>query len=153
MLADDNDFFLIRRRGITAENNAVEGYGQFVVTGTATFTALDYNTYGAIGLSGNSPWVCNGTSDAAFANWQASCSGDSHGQKLSSINVSSSTGQPQAGSGLIGNCLNLTSAATGNLAPLAFDANGSPRPSVAAWTCGALNASTPAANTHAPPLI
>jgi hypothetical protein len=126
--------------GITAENNATENYGQYVVTGTASFTKLDYNLYGAIGTSGNSPWVCNGTNDAGFANWQSSCGGDSHGNKIASLGVNSSTGVPNAGSGLIGVGVNLTSLCTGNLVPLCSDINGNGRPSSGAWTVGAVNA-------------
>lgn len=136
---------------ISAENNAIEGYGQYVVVGASpntTFTTLDYNIYGAIGMSGNAPWVWGASNETTFANWQSASSGDSHGQKVSSIRISSSTGTPNTGSPLIGACVNLTSIATGNLAPLALDFNGNPRPSVAAWDCGALNYI--ASTTHAP---
>jgi len=134
--------------GITAENNATENYGQYVVTGTASFTTLDYNFYGAIGTSGNSPWVCNGTNDATFANWKSSCGGDSHGNKLTSLGVNSSTGVPTGGSGLIGVGVNLTSLCTGNLVPLCSDLNGNARPSSGAWTAGALNQSIPPAGMN-----
>jgi hypothetical protein len=126
---------------IISENNATENYGQYVVTGsTATFTTLDYNFYGAIGTSGNSPWVCGATNDATFANWQSSCGGDSHGNKLTSLGVNSSTGVPNAGSGLIGVGVNLTSLCSGNLIPLCSDINGNGRPPSGAWTVGAINA-------------
>ena len=43
--------------GITFENNVLQNYGQYVVAqpGT-TFTVIDYNTYGSIGVSGNAAW-------------------------------------------------------------------------------------------------
>ena len=127
--------------GQVIENNAIENYGQYVTsTASATFTTLDYNFYGAIGMSGNSPWVCNGNNDANFAAWQASCSGDSHGGKLTSLGVNTSTGVPNVGSGLLGVGVNLTSLCTGNLVPLCSDLNGNARPSGGAWTVGALNA-------------
>src|SRR5579863_2407 len=140
---------------ITAENNAIENYGQYVVTGaSATFTTLDYNFYGGIGMSGNSPWQCGASGDANFAAWQSSCSGDTHGGKLSSLGVNSSTGAPNIGSGLLGVGVNLSSSASGNLAPLQNDINGIPRPASGAWPVGAVslvgNAPTP---TNAPIII
>lgn len=124
---------------VTFENNAIEKYGQYVVTGSsATFSTLDYNTYGAIGLSGNSPWQFGATGDATFANWQSTSGGDSHGQKVSSLNVNAS-GAPNAGSPLLGVGNNLTSLCTGNLTPLCSDINGIGRPSSGAWAVGAFN--------------
>lgn len=126
---------------IVCENNAMENYGQYVVTGsTATFTTLDFNSYGAIGISGNSPWQFGATGANTFASWQTASSGDAHGQKLASLGVNGSTGVPNSNSGLVGAGTNLTSLCTGNLAPLCFDKNGQARPSVGNWTSGALNA-------------
>jgi hypothetical protein len=128
--------------GIVAENNANEGYGQFVVAGGTgtTFTTLDYNFYGAIGISGNAPWVLGSTNISTFATWKTDTGGDAHGGKLTSLNVNSS-GVPQVGSGLIGVGVNLTSLCSGNLIPLCADINGNGRPTVGAWTVGALNPS------------
>lgn len=129
--------------GLVYENNAIENYGQYVVTGsTASFTTLDYNSYGGIGLSGNSPWQFGATGDNTFAAWQTSSSGDTHGQKLTSLNVNSSSGVPNSGSGLIGAGTNLTSLCSGNLTPLCSDKNGIARPSSGAWTVGAVSAAS-----------
>lgn len=128
--------------GMAWENNAVEGYGQYVVVGTGySFSALDYNVYGAIGTSGNLPWQCGSTGNGSFAVWQSSCGGDAHGQKVTLLNVSTSTGKPNPGSPLIGAGFNLHSECSGQpnpgLGALCYDAAGTARPSSGAWSAGA----------------
>jgi hypothetical protein len=138
--------------GIKFENNAIQNYGQYVVLQSgSTFTTLDYNIYGSVGTSGNSPWQCGATGYSTFAAWQSGCSGDSHGQKVSSLNVNSSTGVPNAGSPLIGAGINLASL---NIPGLDSDLAGTLRPSSGAWDVGAYKygaASAAAPAAPAPP--
>jgi hypothetical protein len=145
---------------ITFENNAITGYGQYVVVDAGTtFTALDYNTYGAIGISGNSNWQygatgvnCFNTSQSvacssvnpATQTWQGVTGADAHGQKVTSLGVNS-LGVPQAGSALIGAGVNLHSTCSGQpnpgLGALCFDYAGVLRPSSGAWDVGAYQSS------------
>ena len=75
--------------GISFENNAIAGYGQYVVVDSGTtFTVLDYNIYGPIGTSGNSNWQCGSNGTNTLSVWQSDCSGDFHGQRASSLGVS-----------------------------------------------------------------
>lgn len=95
--------------GVKFENNAVEGYGQYIyVQAGSAFATFDYNQWGAIGLSGNSPWQWMSTGANTFAQWQTACSCDSHGGHPAHLGVNS-YGVPQAGSALIGAGVNLTS--------------------------------------------
>jgi len=143
--------------GITFENNAIATYGQFIVVDTGTtFTALDYNTYGTIGLSGNSPWQCGATGYSSFATWQgcAIATTDTHGQKVTSLGVNGS-GVIQAGSALIGAGVNLHATCNGQpnpgLGALCADKNGNARPTSGAWDAGATQfASTASPATCSP---
>ena len=95
--------------GVTFINNAVEGYGQYIyVQAGSTFTAFDYNQWGAVGQSGNSPWQWMSTGANSFAQWQSACACDAHGGHSARLGVDGS-GNPQSGSPLIGTGLNLTS--------------------------------------------
>lgn len=120
---------------ILYKNNAIQNYGQYVVLNTgSTFSSGDYNSYGSIGLSGNSPWQCGTTPYNTFSTWQSGCSADSHGQKVSDIMVNSTTGMILSGSPLIGAAVNLTSLGIG---PLNSDKAGVARPSTGPWDTGA----------------
>jgi hypothetical protein len=128
--------------GFTFENNADQGYGQYLVGPSGPYNTLDYNTYGSHGESGNAPWSC-GTGQATFAGWQSGCTADIHGQKVSDIGVSSTTGYPTSGSPLILAGANLTSLCSGNLAALCSDYAGKARPTAGGWTAGAYQVSVP----------
>ncbi len=126
---------------VTIENNATEGYGQFIqVYGPGlSVTAIDYNVYGAIGISGNPPWQYGTTGANDFSSWKSACSCDSHGANPARLGVNAS-GVPQAGSALIGAGVNLTSL---GIAPLNFDTSAGgtrtpvARPATGAWDVGA----------------
>jgi hypothetical protein len=95
--------------GLSVENNAVSGYGQFVVVSSgSTFIIFDYNQWGTTEGSGDSPWQYGGTGANTFSAWQSACSCDSHGGNPSSLGITSN-GVPQSGSALVGAGLNLTS--------------------------------------------
>jgi hypothetical protein len=144
----------------TVRNNVIQGYGQHVVSQSqgAAFATFDYDIYGPVGKSGNSAWACNNAelSPNTFAGWQASpCAGDPHGQNPANLGVNA-TGQPQAGSMLVGAGTNLTAncaalpalcstTSMGNtIAPVA-------RTKTGAWTPGAFAAAgvTPPPPTNA----
>jgi hypothetical protein len=124
---------------IRYENNATEGWGQYIVVqGGTTFTAFDNNQYGAIGQSGNAPWQYGSNGVNTFSSWKSVCSCDSHGANPAHLNVDS-MGMPQSGSSLIGAALNLTGM---GMAPLDWDTSAGDtrssvqRPGSGAWDVG-----------------
>jgi hypothetical protein len=122
--------------GLAWENNAVQGYGQYIHVGPGSSNAaFDYNVYGAIGISGNPPWQCGSTGMSTLLTFVAACGVDLHSLKVALVSLT--TGVPSAGSPLIGAGANLTSLCTGNLASLCSDINGVARPASGAWTVGA----------------
>ncbi len=132
--------FSIYGTNIDFRNNAIEGYGQYlVVKAGTTFTHLDYNVYGAMGQSGNAPWQCGSTGASALSAWQSACSGDAHGTKVSILNVTFS-GVPQFGSPLLSAGINLTGL---GILPLDSDTSAGNtrtpvgRPSTGQWAAGA----------------
>jgi hypothetical protein len=140
--------------GITFENNAASGYGQFIVAQAGTtFNAVDNNQWGTTEGNGNAAWVWNGVSAGTFAAWQSACSCDSHGGNPASLGVSS-TGPALSGSVLIGNGVNLTS-----LGLTALDFSSSvgdtlipiARPASGAWDAGAFEYSTSVSTAVNPP--
>ena len=132
--------------GLRIENNIDMGahYDMGLVGGTSIST-VDYNvyddTYTDYGQLNIWQWNSNPTT-RDFATWKSECACDSHSifATKAVINVDSG-GHPQPGSPAIGAGANLTSLATGALAPLAFDKNGVPRPSSGNWDIGAFQAS------------
>jgi hypothetical protein len=139
--------------GITFENNTIQGYGQYVVVQSGTtFANLNYDIYGPIGKSGNTPWSWDSKGESTFAAWQSASSGDANGRTSSSLSINS-IGQPQSGSVLINNGANLSSICGGQpnpgLGALCSDLNNNVRPSSGAWTAGAYNSTStgPAAPT------
>jgi len=117
----------------TVENNIMSNCNVLMwLSGTVTFTALDYNTYQASSLQ----WRKASSYYTTLANWRTSSGGDAHGQaQTGSLNLNSSTYVPQAGSAVIGAATNLTSL---GIAALDSDKAGVARPGGAtAWDAGA----------------
>jgi hypothetical protein len=125
---------------ITFENNAVEGYGQYIVVDSGTtFIAFDHNQWGQIGKSGNAPWQYGAAGSNSFSALKTSCSCDAHGGNPAHLRVNA-RGVPQPRSALIGAGANLTrlgitpldsdTSAGGTRTPLA-------RPGSGAWDVGA----------------
>lgn len=130
--------------GLKVENNIAIG-GQFDISllGGTTISTVDYNLYDDLFTDYGDLNTFQWNSDASthvFSTWKTECACDAHSMldTHSVINVNSS-GVPQSGSPAINNGANLTSLATGTLAPLAKDKNGSPRPTTGNWTIGAYN--------------
>lgn len=135
--------------GLAWENNAVQGYGQYIHVGPGfTDTVFDYNVYGPIGISGNPPWQCASSGLISLLTFGAACGVDLHSLKVTLVSLT--TGAPSAGSPLIGAGANLTSLCTGNLASLCSDINGVARPASGAWTVGAYT-SVASGSLPAPP--
>jgi hypothetical protein len=99
--------FQLYGTNIRFDNNAVSGYGQFVVVNAGTtFTSLNYNRWGTTQGSGNSPWQWGATGANTFASWKTACACDANGSNGSlGVDVE---GRPQSGSALIGTGENLS---------------------------------------------
>ena len=129
---------------VTFQNNAI--LGCYILAGYVpgigfTSAGSNYNAYGYTAGNTSSDFYCSG--QTSFSGWK-SCIGNSmetnsNAQAVSTMGISTSTGQPTTGSPVIAAGANLTSLCSGNLAALCKDASGNPRPSMGAWDIGAYN--------------
>jgi hypothetical protein len=134
------------QNNFTALNNiAIGGQSDFGMNlGSRTSNGINYNLYDDLytDYGDTNVWNYNpGTGEKTFntlSGWSSFCSCDHNSLAPTLANMKlSSTGVPQTGSPAIGLGMNLTSIATGTLAPLAKDKNGVARPTTGAWTVGA----------------
>jgi len=132
------------QNNFTAENNVLIG-GQADISvvegGSLSTTGINHELYddlkadfgdlNTFHYQANSPTTI-------FSTWQSECQCDANSLMVpeSQINADS-TGHLQTGSKGIGLGANLTSIATGMLAPLAKNKDGSARPATGAWNAGA----------------
>jgi hypothetical protein len=128
----------------TAENNVLIG-GQADISvvegGSLSSTGIDYELYDDLRADFgdlNAFHYQSNSSTSSFATWQSECHCDAHSLMVpgSQINADS-TGHLQTGSKGIGLGTNLTSIATGMLAPLAKNKDGTARPTTGPWNVGA----------------
>jgi hypothetical protein len=143
--------------GLISENNIAIGgqYDTSIVGGSMpgttcsnqnlskASTCVDYNLYDDLYTDYGDLNIFQWQSDASthsFSTWKSECGcdPDSLFNTNAKIDVNSS-GVPQSGSVAINAGTNLTSIATGALAPLAKDKNGNARPTSGHWTIGAYN--------------
>jgi hypothetical protein len=122
--------------------------------GTNTFSALDFNVYGAPTGALTSAWQinqCGGSGFCSgFAQWQSSLGQDTHSTFTNTSLNLNANGSPASGSPAIGAGTNLTSKCTGALAGLCTDILGNARPTTGAWTAGAFQVSGISSVTLAP---
>jgi hypothetical protein len=132
------------QNNFTAENNVLIG-GQadisIVEGGSLSSTGIDFELYDALGTDfadNNSFHYQSNPSTSNFTTWQSECNCDAHSLMVPASQINAdSTGHLQPGSKGIGLGTNLTSIATGMLAPLAKDKNGIQRPATGPWDAGA----------------
>jgi hypothetical protein len=152
--------------GFSVQNNAFTHCGQWMVMQSGfTATVIDYNFYGDIGGSGNSPWSYLGTGVNSFVSWQqaggGSCPGtgfDCHGGNPLSLGLTS-LGLPTALSSILGNGVNIcgTGGCSGAMSSLSKDTSAgatrtpSARPTTGAWYAGAYNSGTGTSSLPSPP--
>lgn len=126
---------------LTLSSSTIPAQNAVVTVASTSGTGMTV-TYPTTVASGTSTVGKIGQTTNTFATWQAVSGEGTHSQSVASANLSSS-GAPLSGSPAIAAGTNLTSLATGNLAPLAFDTSAghsrvpSARPSTGAWDIGA----------------
>jgi hypothetical protein len=133
--------------GLTVENNIlIGGQADISLVGGTTINVVDHNVYDDLLTDygdGNTFHWNSSPATGSFTSWKSSsecnCDPNSVLATNSAIKVNSG-GVPQPGSPAIGAGANLSSKATGALAPLAFDKNGVARPATANWDIGAFQA-------------
>jgi hypothetical protein len=134
----------------TIENNVLEGCDQMMsMDSTAHIASVDYNLYGNSSAS-NPIWQMSAYgSSSIFSTWKGLCGCDSHSQAATGAPLVglSASGVPSSGFLGFNAGINLTSTATGNLAPLSSDTSAGNsrtptiRPAVGNWTVGAYQGS------------
>jgi hypothetical protein len=126
----------------TAENNVlIGGQADISVVEGGSLSTIDYNLYDDLKADFgdlNAFHYQNSPSTSSFSTWQSECHCDAHSLMVPASQINAdSTGHLQSGSKGIGLGTNLTSIATGMLAPLAKNKDGSPRPATGRWNVGA----------------
>jgi Legume lectin domain len=133
--------------GLAVENNIlIGGQADISLVGGTTISVVDHNVYDDLSTDygdGNTFHWNSSPATGSFTSWKSSsecnCDPNSVFATNSAIKVNSG-GMPQPGSPAIGAGANLSSKATGALAPLAFDKNGVARPATGNWDIGAFQA-------------